>query len=59
MSVTRLTDLPHGNITYFTYEDLDAGRLPAGAVWFEQLCDDGEGGRKRYRAGGVLVVMDA
>jgi hypothetical protein len=35
-----------------TYADLDAGRLPAGCVYFEQLNPEG----KRYGAGGVLVM---
>lgn len=35
-----------------SYADLDAGRLPAGCVYFEQLNPEG----KRYGAGGVLVV---
>lgn len=34
-----------------SYADLDAGKLPAGCWYFEQLADG-----KRYGAGGVLAV---
>ena len=36
MTVDRLADLPRGQITYYSYADLDEGRIPDGAVCFEQ-----------------------
>ena len=51
MTVERLTDLPRGQITYYSYADLDAGRIPERAVVFVQTWQG-----RRYSAGGVLAV---
>ena len=52
MRVQRLTDLPAGNILFYTYADLDEGRVPESAVYYVQ---EWEG--RRYKAGGVLAVL--
>jgi hypothetical protein len=49
--VNRVCELPAGKFYLHTYAELDAGKLPEGCYYFEQLSDG-----KRYGAGCVLVV---
>ena len=50
--VNRVCELPAGKFSLHTYAELDAGKLPEGCYYFEQLSDG-----KRYGAGSVLVVV--
>ena len=53
--VTNPREFPKGQyrMRVMTYADLDAGRLPEGCWYFEQLADG-----NRYKGGAVLVVME-
>ena len=53
--VTNPREFPAGmhRMAVMSYADLDAGRLPEGCWYFEQVTPDGN----RYKGGAVLVVL--